>query len=176
MKPGIIILSELVGELADRVQAIQAQYDPRMVAELPPHITISGSSGTGPIVPQTTDDELRTALAAIARNFEPFTVKLQPPIRFMHSTVVVMLIDPNGPIRALHEAIKQSGLRYERPKFTFTPHLTLSFYPELSRERERMLLGARPVDELRIESIQAYRATNLVTSRKVIDLQLSGHA
>ena len=53
MKPGIIVMSELRGELAARVLDIQRRVDPRMAAELPPHVTITGSSGMGPLAPQT---------------------------------------------------------------------------------------------------------------------------
>ena len=143
MKPGIIVMSELRGALAERVLEIQRRFDPRMANELPPHITITGSSGMGPIVPETTDEELRRALEPVAAATEPFSVRVEPPTRFMQSTVVVMQIDPNGPIRALHERIKQSGLRYEQPRFTFTPHVTLSFYPELTRERLKELVQGR---------------------------------
>ena len=143
MKPGIVVMSELHGELAERVRAIQQRFDPRMAAELPPHITISGSSGMGPISPDTTDEELRAALARVAESTAPFPVQFEPPMRFMQSLVVVMNVDPNGPIRALHERIKSSGLAYESPRFTFTPHCTLSFYPELSREQLRELLRFR---------------------------------
>ena len=94
----------------------------------------------------STDEELRAALEPVAAATPPFTVRSEPPMRFMQSTVVVMPIDPNGPIRALHERIKSSGLRYEQPRFTFTPHCTLSFYPELARERLRELLRVR-IDE-----------------------------
>jgi 2'-5' RNA ligase len=92
----------------------------------------------------------------------------------MQSTVVTMQIEPNGPVRALHEAIKSSGLRYEAPRFTFTPHLTLSFYPELSRDRLRELLRIRIDDLVPIDAIQAYRAIDLTRTRKVLDLPLSG--
>src|SRR5438270_9197258 len=114
MKPGVIIMSELRGELAARVQDLQRRFDPRMAAELPPHITITGSSGMGPISPSTTDEELRAALTQVAAVTSPFTVQFDPPMRFMQSTVVVMAINPNGPIRALHERIKSSGLPYEQ--------------------------------------------------------------
>jgi 2'-5' RNA ligase len=174
MKPGIIVMSELSGELAERLRAVQQRFDPRMAGELPPHITIAGSSGMGPIPPETTDEELRDALEPVTRMHEPFSVRLQPPMRFMQSTVVVMQIDPNGPIRALHERIKQSGLRYEQPRFTFTPHVTLSFYPELTRERLRDLVRVRFPDPIVIDSIQAYRASSLTTTSKVLDLPLSG--
>ena len=172
MKPGIIVMSELRGEIAERVLEIQRRVDPRMAAELPPHVTITGSSGMGPISPDVTDEALRESLEPVAAATAPFTVSLQPPMRFMQSTVVVMPIDPNGPIRALHERVKLSGVRYEAARFTFTPHLTLSFYPELPRDVLRELLRVRFDEPLPIDSIQAYRAIDLTRTRKVLDLRL----
>jgi 2'-5' RNA ligase len=174
MKPGIIVMSELHGEIADRVRQLQRRFDPRMAAELPPHITITGSSGMGPISPSTSDDELRQALELVAANTAPMSVMLQPPMRFMQSNVVVMQIDPNGPIRALHERIKSSGLAYEQPRFTFTPHLTLSFYPELSRERLKTLLRFRIDEPVLIDNVEAYRSVDLTRTVKVLDLSLGG--
>ena len=174
MKPGIVVMSELRGEIAEWLLSIQRQYDPRLAAELPPHITITGSSGMGPISPATSDEGLRTALEPVAASMPPFEVRLQPPTRFMQSTVVVMAIDPNGPIRALHERIKSSGLTYDPPRFTFTPHCTLSFYPELAREKLRELLRVRFDGPVVIDSFQAYRAVSLTRTRKVLDLPLSG--
>jgi 2'-5' RNA ligase len=174
MKPGIIVMSELHGEIADRVRQLQRRFDPRMAAELPPHITITGSSGMGPISPSTSDDEVRQALELVAANTAPMSVMLQPPMRFMQSNVVVMQIDPNGPIRALHERIKSSGLAYEQPRFTFTPHLTLSFYPELSRERLKTLLRFRIDEPVLIDNVEAYRSVDLTRTVKVLDLSLGG--
>lgn len=176
MKPGIVVMSELGGAVAARLAEIQRRYDPRMAAELPPHITITGSSGMGPIAASTTDDELRAALAPVAAVTAPFVVRLEPPMRFMQSMVVILPIDPNGPIRALHERIKASGLLYEAPRFTFTPHCTLSFYPELDRERLRELLRVRIDDPITIDSVQAYRTVTLTRTRKVLDLPLTGAA
>jgi 2'-5' RNA ligase len=85
-----------------------------------------------------------------------------------------MAIEPNGPIRALHERIKSSGLSYEQPRFTFTPHCTLSFYPELPPERLRELLRIRFNEAVTIDSIQAYRAVDLTRTQKVLDLPLTG--
>lgn len=174
MKPGIIVMSELKGALAERVLEIQQRVDPRMARELPPHITITGSSGMGPIPPGVTDAMLSNVLAPITESIAPFQVRFGPPTRFMQSTVVVMLIDPNGPIRALHERIKSSGLPYEQPRFTFTPHLTLSFYPELNAERMRELTRVRIAEPLEIDAVQVYRAVDLTRTRKVLDLPLAG--
>jgi len=172
MKPGIIVMSELRGPLADRVLEIQRRFDPRMAVELPPHITLTGSSGMGPILSSTADEEVRAALVPIAESTPAFTVLLEPPTQFMQSNVVVHLIEPNGAVRALHERIKLSGLRYEQPRFTFTPHLTLSFYPELTRDRLRELRRFRIEEPVTIDSIQAYRAVDLTRTVKIVDLPL----
>jgi 2'-5' RNA ligase len=174
MKPGIVVMFELGGTLAERLRELHVHYDPRMAAELPPHITITGSSGMGPIAPDVTDEALRAALEPVALATAPFSVQLEPPMRFMQSTVVVMPIDPNGPIRALHERIKGSGLPYEPARFTFTPHLTLSFYPQLTRDRLRELLRFRVSEPVLIDAIQAYRAMDLTRTKCVLDLHFGG--
>jgi 2'-5' RNA ligase len=164
-------MAELSGPVADRIHELQLRFDPRMAAELPPHITLGGSSGMGPFPASTTDEDLQIKLTPVARETLPFDVRFQPPMRFMQSNVVVLPIEPHGAIRALHERIKSSGLLYEPPRFTFTPHCTLSFYPELSRDRLRELLAVRIDDPVTVDSIQAHRAIELRT-RKVLDLPL----
>ena len=63
---GIFIIAELDGAIAERVHALQARFDPKLAAELPPHVTILGSSGAGPIAPDTTVAELWRANAISA--------------------------------------------------------------------------------------------------------------
>jgi hypothetical protein len=74
----------------------------------------------------------------------------------------------------LHELIKLSGLPFEAPRFTFTPHVTLSLYPELSRPRVAELLRLRVADVVTIDRIQAYRAIDLTRTVQVLDLPLAG--
>jgi 2'-5' RNA ligase len=172
VKRGIVIIAELTGELADRVAEMQRRYDPRMVAELPPHITLTGSSGMGPISDGTTDEELRRALEPVASSTAPFEVRFGSPIQFMQSPVVVFPIDPHGPIRDLHEKIRQSGLRYEPARFTFTPHCTLSFYPDLPPAKLARALTERILEPVTVERIQVYRTETLTKTRKLLDLPL----
>jgi hypothetical protein len=63
-------------------------------------------------------------------------------------------------------------LSHARPRFTFTPHITLSFYPELSREALRELTRFRVKEPITIDRIQAYRALDLTRSIRVVDLPL----
>jgi 2'-5' RNA ligase len=174
VKEGIILMAELVGPVADRIHEIQEQYDPRMAAELPPHITLTGSSGMGPIPPSVTTDELRRALEPVARETAPMSIRFQAPMKFMQSVVVVLPVDPYGPIRMLHDRIKSSGLRAESPRFAFTPHCTLSFYPELSREKLRSLLATRIDEPVTIGSIAAYKTVTISRSESILELPLTG--
>jgi 2'-5' RNA ligase len=174
MKPGIVLLAELSGQVADRILEIQKRYDPRMAAELPPHITMSGSSGMGPIPPETTADELRGFLEPIARETAPLSVRFQDPMKFMQSNVVVLPLDPYGPIRRLHERIKTSGVPFEKPRFAFTPHCTLSFYPELSRQKVNELLSIRIDEPVTIDRIAAFRSLTLTRTENILELPLTG--
>ena len=174
MKAGIVILSELQGEMRDRILDIQRRFDPRLAAGVPPHLTLTGSSGMGPIPTSTTVDELRAALEPVARDTAPMTLPFLRPHRFMQTNVFVLPLDPNGPIRALHERIKRSGLRYEQPRFTFTPHVTLSFFRELSAADAKRVLAVRIEEPVVIDRISAHKTVNLLNSEKLLELPLQG--
>lgn len=174
MKSGIVILSELQGDVRERVHEIQRRVDPKLAASLPPHVTITGSSGMGPISPQTTVNDLRAALAPVAEETAPMTLSFLPPIRFMQSNVVVLPLDPHGPLRALHERIKTSNLVREQPRFAFTPHVTLNLFRELPDEEVRELLRIRVKEPVVISRIAAFQTVNMVSTRKVLELELSG--
>ena len=176
MKPGIVILAELQPELAERILGIQRRYDPKLAATLPPHITLTGSSGMGPIPVDTTPEQLRVALEPVARDTPPLTLEFSRPMQFMQSQVVVLPLDPHGPIRVLHDRILTSGLRYEQPRFTFTPHVTLNLFRELPPAELRDLLRVRIAEPVRVEKIAAWRSTGMLDSRIVLELPLTGVA
>ena len=172
MKSGIIILSELRGPVREHVLDIQRRFDPKLASSATPHVTITGSSGMGPISSEMTEDALRAALEPIARATEPMTLPFLRPMRFMQTNVVVLPLDPNGPIRALHERIKSSGLLFEQPRFTFTPHVTLSFFRELTADDARALLASRVDEPVTIDHIAAYRTVDITNSKKILELSL----
>lgn len=174
MKSGIVLLAELSGPVADRIHQLQERFDPRMARELPPHVTLSGSSGMGPIPADTSVERLRELLQPIAADTAPIHVYFQAPMKFMQKDVVVLPIDPHGPIRALHERIKGSGIPFAKPRFAFTPHCTLSFYPELSRAKLAELLAIRIDDAVVIDKLAAFRALTLTKAENILELPLTG--
>jgi len=174
VKAGIVILSEIQGVVRERILEIQRRFDPKLAAGVPPHLTLTGSSGMGPISTSTTTAELRAALEPVARETAPLTLTFLKPMRFMQTNVVVLPMDPNGPVRALHERIKTSGLTYEQPKFTFTPHVTLSFFRELSPEEVKALLALRVPEPVTIDRISVHRTVDILDSKKLFELPLLG--
>ena len=172
MKSGIIILSELRSPLRERVLEIQRQFDPKLARAANPHLTITGSSGMGPIATGTPVEDLRAALEPIARDTTPMTLSFLKPMRFMQTSVVVLPLDPNGPIRALHERIKKSGLRFEQERFTFTPHVTLSFFRELNDVAVEKLLAIRIAEPVVIDHFSVHRTVSITDSKQLLDFPL----
>ena len=174
MKTGIVLLAELSGPVAERIHELQARFDPRMANELPPHVTLAGSSGMGPFPANTPAERLHEILAPIAADTPPIAVYFQPPMKFMQKDVVVLPIDPHGPIRALHERIKTSGLSFAKPRFAFTPHCTLSLYPELSRAKLAELLSIRIDEPVLIDRLAAFKAITVTRVENILELPLTG--
>ncbi|HMI55992.1 MAG TPA: 2'-5' RNA ligase family protein, partial [Gemmatimonadaceae bacterium] len=140
---GIFILAELPREIGERIRAINERYDPRLARYKPPHITLTGSSGAGPIPPSVSTDEMRKKLEPIAAATAPVTLTFREPQRFMQTDIIVLPIEPHGPIRVLHDRIVRSGLPFTKARYTFSPHCTLSLYQSLDPKSIRELLSTR---------------------------------
>jgi 2'-5' RNA ligase len=152
------VLGPVDGPAAEVIAELQRQYDPKLAAAHLPHVTLTGSSGVGPILPGTPVERVREVLGAIARETAPIVLQFEAPTRFMQTNIVSLPLDPHGALRALHERIARSGLAFGPVRFTFTPHVTLSFYRTLTRESARQLLALR-VRELGVINRLAVSAT-----------------
>jgi 2'-5' RNA ligase len=171
---GIFILAELPAEIADRVRAINERYDLKLSRYRPPHLTLTGSSGAGPIPPSVTVEEMRQKLEPITRDTAPITLSFQPPQRFMQTNIIVLPLDPHGPLRILHDRIITSGLPFTRARYTFSPHSTLSLYQSLDEKAVGELLKTRILEPFVISAIQLYHTRDPQPSRKLLELPLTG--
>ena len=171
---GIFILAELPSEIADRVRAINERYDLKLSRYKPPHLTLTGSSGAGPLPPSVSVEEMREKLEPITRDTAPITLSFQPPQRFMHTNIIVLPLDPHGPLRMLHDRIITSGLPFTRARYTFSPHSTLSLYQSLDAKAIRELLKTRIPEPFVISAIQLYHTRDPQPSRKLLELPLTG--
>src|ERR1700722_8243933 len=139
----MFILAPGVGAGGDIILALLRRFDPKLAAAHRPHLTLTGSSGVGPIAPDTPLDHVREVVAAIAENMPAVALRFEAPTRFMQSNIVSLPLDPHGELRVLHDRLARSGLAFGPARFTFTPHVTLSFYPTPTRESARDLLAVR---------------------------------
>lgn len=171
---GIFILAELPAEIAEQVRSINQRYDPKLARYRPPHITLTGSSGAGPIPPSVSVEEMQEKLEPITRETAPITVSFQKPQRFMQTDIIVLPIDPHGPLRFLHDKIVTSGLPFTRARYTFSPHSTLSLYQSLDAESTNELLKTRIPEPFVIGAIQLYHTRDPQPSRKLLELLLTG--
>jgi len=171
---GIFILAELPVEIADRVREINERYDLKLSRYKPPHLTLTGSSGAGPIPPSVSVEEMREKLEPITRDTAPITLSFHPPQRFMQTNIIVLPLDPHGPLRVLHDRIITSGLPFTRARYTFSPHSTLSLYQSLNAKAIRELLKTRIPEPFVISAIQLYHTRDPQPSRKLLELPLTG--
>jgi 2'-5' RNA ligase len=173
-KSGIFVIAPIEGEVGDRIAALQQAHDPRILKLGRPHVTLVGSSGVGPIDPRTDVETLQRELAPITATTAPITLKFGRATRFMQTEIVVLPLDPHGPLRTLHERIKTSALKFASPRFFFTPHVTLSLYRELPKEALLALLSEKFDDAVTLTRIECHLTRDTGESRHLITLPLSG--
>ena len=171
---GIFIITELADPLRERIHEIQRTYDPKLARTNVPHLTLVGSSGVGPIAATTAVAQLREALEPITSSTPPLTLHFGPPLQFMQTNIVVLPLDPHGPLRSLHERIRASGLEFGRARFSFTPHVTLSFYKTLTAAERREILAIRVPDPVRIDTLQCSLTRDPLPPVKLLELKLEG--
>ena len=171
---GIFITAELTGPVLAQVRELQRRFDPKLANELPPHITVFGSSGAGPISPDTPVSALRAALEPIAAATPPLLLTFQWPLRFLVREIVVLPLDPHGPLRALHERLKGAGISYAIARYPFTPHCTLNFYPQLTTESLRALLAVRVDEPFVVDRLRVYHTRAPQPPAHLFDLPLGG--
>lgn len=173
---GIFMIAELGGEVGDRIREINLKYDPRLARYKAPHVTITGSSGVGPLPASVTVAEMQDKLGPIAAATAPLSLRLLPPMRFMQTEIIVLPLDPNGPLREFHDQVASSGLPFQQARFTFSPHCTLTLYPTLTREVERELLSVRINEPVIIDRVTMYQTLDPQPSKKLVELMLTGIA
>jgi 2'-5' RNA ligase len=171
---GIFITAELEGELATRIHALQMEFDPKMARALPPHITLTGSSGVGPIPTDTPLVTLKGAILPLAATTAPVTVRFGPPERFVGRNIVSLRMDPHGPLRALHEKIATCGLPFMPARFPFTPHCTLNLYPELTATKLRKMMAVRITEPFTIRLLRVYHTQEPQAPVLLFDAPLTG--
>ncbi len=171
---GIFILGELAGPVADEIQAIVARHDPKLARARRPHVTLAGSSGLGPIASDTRVERLSERLTPVAEATAPIELILGAPERFPATEIVVLPIAPRGAIRELHDRIGASGLHFARPRFAFSPHVTLNLYKTLTPQRVLSLMRVSIAEPVMLDRLSVYYTSEPAVTRLLLELPLTG--
>ena len=110
----------------------------------------------------------------VAAATQAITLRFQPPMRFLQREIVVLPLDPHGPLRALHQRLKDSGIPFAPARWPFTPHCTLSFYPTLTQETLRPLLALREREVWTLRTLRVYRTREPQPPTLLFDAPLLG--
>jgi hypothetical protein len=110
----------------------------------------------------------------ITASTAPLVLRLGAPVRFMQTEIMVLPLDPHGPLRALHERIRAAGLPYARARFAFTPHITLNFYRTLTRDERREVLAYRPSEPAHFERLVCSFTNDPQPATQLLELPLLG--
>lgn len=108
---------------------------------LPVEVTVAGSSGVGIFDAEQDAADALHRVAEIAATTAPFAMTLGPVERFADSDVFYWAIREHAPLVALHERLRDSGLRFTESPFPFSPHLTVDSFEEASEDFVRELLA-----------------------------------
>jgi hypothetical protein len=92
----------------------------------------------------------------------------------MQTNIVVLPLRPYGPLRELHDGIARSGLRFARARHPFSPHVTLSLYPELKGEELRRILGFRIGEKAVISRVAAWLTLDPQEGKKLLEVEFGG--
>lgn len=129
---------------------------------LPVEVTVAGSSGVGIF---DADQEAEAALQIVeqvARATSPFDMTLGPVERFPNSDVFYWAIRDPAPVVAVHERLRDSGLKFKASPFPFSPHLTVDEFetPSAALDRELRALpvpeGPFPISSMTVYSLEGW--------------------
>ncbi len=173
---GIFITTELEGELAKRIHALQLRFDPKMGNFLPPHVTLIGSSGAGPAPSDTPLAVLKERIFSVTDTFAPLTLRFGAPERFVQREIVSLRLDPHGPLRTLHERLKECGLSFFQSRYPFTPHCTLNLYPTLTAANLKAMLAVRETEPFTVHTLRVYHTRDPQKPKLLFSAELKGSA
>ena len=174
-KSGIFIIAPIPGPMGDRIAALQEAARPANPQAWPPHVTLAGLVGHGP---DRREHGRRAELEAAPRRRSrptrrPSRSASERPTRFMQTEIVVLPLDPHGPLRALHERIKT-----ERPAQRTAPlllHAARDAQPLPRAAAGRAEFAAAwKFDDPVVHEIEAHLTRDTGESTKLLTLPLAG--
>jgi GNAT superfamily N-acetyltransferase/2'-5' RNA ligase len=150
------VLLDLPTPVAEQVLAIRKRQRDFFHWSLPAETTVIGSSGLGSIATDEEPAHVFRTIDRVAAETPPIRATLGPVRRFPSSDVFYLSFVDEAPLRALHERLAATGLRFSPAAFPFTPHVTLRT-AAATDEEAAALLTSRVSGEFTLETLSLYQ-------------------
>ncbi|MFN8445538.1 MAG: 2'-5' RNA ligase family protein [Caldilineaceae bacterium] len=147
------------GKLADQIQALRQQHDPKTAFITPPHVTLWGTVWrSGPATPEN-EAETIAKLETFAHQIQPFGLGLGGIASFPpgHRIIYLAVEKNEGLLAARHQLVSALG---SDKHHHFTPHLTLTMrlndqrsnalYAELLQSEWHLQRWSVPIEHLQL--------------------------
>ena len=162
--PTYIVL-DLPSPIKEWGSAVRSKFDAYQ-AQLPPEITVAGSSGIGVLSKNQEADVVFRAVEKVAMEFLPIHTAFVSIERFPSVPVFWLKPMDRVPFDMLHRALPAAGIKFIPSPFPFNPHCTLSSTVEHNDEEVRELLELSvPKKSFVLETLNMYQ---LVENRAIM--------
>lgn len=151
------VVMELPYPIRERVQRLRDCFDPVLANNIPPEITVAGSSGVGPIAPGQDGRKILKSLASIAHQWQPFRAELGPVRQFPNSTVYAFSVKDEEPFYRFHRALLATGIRFKPSEYPFSPHCSLHIWGKLPKKAHQRISSCSVKGEFLIDSFALYQ-------------------
>lgn len=149
-------VADISSPMAERIRKIRGIYDPKRVL-LPVEITLTGSSGIGSITPGEDLEEVLAKMEKVAKEFAPFSARFAKLERFPSTDIYFFSLLDEAPFVKLHEALRDSGIKFLPNPFPFRPHCTVSLRVQAEEtELLDLIFQEVPEEEFPIEFLSCY--------------------
>lgn len=118
------VVLDLPADVAGEVLSLRRRLD-FFFEKIPAEITITGSSGVGPVSQDQDVPDFIESLERIAADTAPLEVHFKAVNTFPNSGVFFLEPSDRSPFRKLHERLLNSGLRFQSCPFPYFAHCTI---------------------------------------------------
>jgi 2'-5' RNA ligase len=151
------VVLDLPEPVAGKVLALRRKYRDAFRSALPAEITVAGSGGVGCFMKDEDPEKAWDVLGEIAAHSRPIHTALGEVIRFAGTDLFVFRPDPDDKLRAIHDRIAASPIRFKPNAFPYTPHCTLRGGSPVSDAEVAALLAERIPDRFTLDQLSVYR-------------------
>lgn len=128
---------------ADAVMKIRRGIKDNFFSELSVDVTLAGSTGVGIVDPMQDLAAAYRILDGIAETTAPIAARFGPVTKFPGTDIYALTFEDEAPLRALHDRIAKSGIKFHESPHRFIPHCTLRSGGLLSASEDHRIRALR---------------------------------